>query len=271
MTGSISTALLTAAAPRARWDDVERGSRPARSARGRTGATGGRPQVDRSFVSEAELALALAQGGRALFAQFDRAELEVPSRLGIADLVFARTDASRLSRRLACGLDAILTPSASQALMRVGDGGPVTTRLLRQLRETGHLVDAGGGVTRAPGLQDPYLELIAVEAKLDDWRRAEAQAERYRTYADAAYVALPLERISPVAREYFERTPVGLLAVGAQVEVVIPARVASPSEPWRRLLVSEVLTTRLPGRGTPDATLGMPASRYPRLAPALSG
>jgi len=170
-----------------------------------------------------------------------------------------------------------LSPGAAQLLSACGQGGDEVTlfaaaglersfgrRLIRELAGSGHLLAAVHGWRPAPGLVDPYDELVAIEAKLEDWRRAEAQAARYRTYADASYVVLPVERITPTVREFFARGPVGLLGAGDHVEMVVQARVSSPLEPWRRLLVAEVLTARLSNPGTHRATLGTSASRYPR-------
>lgn len=225
------------------------------------------------FASEADLARALLARVRTVFPAHDRIETEVPSLLGIADVVLARTDRPQLDRRLASKLPAVLTHSGAQAIVDVvmgGDVPPARARALRRLQASGHVIEVAGELALAPAQYDAYIEIVAIEVKLDDWRRADAQAERYRTYADRAYVVLPAERVTPGVEEFYARGPVGLIAVGTDAEIVVPARVAPPSEPWRRVLVSEELSARLMATGTHRATLGMPVSRYPRSLPAPS-
>jgi hypothetical protein len=223
--------------------------------------------ISRVF-SEADLARVLMRQARTLFPAIDRVETEVPSRLGIADVVLVRTNRRQLDRRLASQLAAVLTQSAAQVLVEVVAGHVAATppRLRGQLQASGHIVRGIGELALAPALLDAYLEIIAIEVKLDDWRRADAQAERYRTYADRAYVALPAERITPAVRAFYERGAVGLIAVGAPSEIVVAARIDIPAEAWRRVLVSEVLSARLMESQRHRATLGMSVSRYPRAA-----
>ena len=235
------------------------------------------------FATEDELVVALAAGLRTIFPGFDRVEVEVPSRLGIADLVAVRTNRTRLERRLGSELPAVLMPGAAQLLSALRSTQPMAEeslfraagverrygrRLVRDLAASGHLAGSDAAWSLCPDLLDPYDEIIAIEAKLEDWRRADAQAERYCTYADRAFVALPADRVGTGTVDFFRRGRIGLIAVGERVEVLVDARPAAPAEPWRRFLVSEVLTARVPGRQTVRATLGTSASRYPRSAAA---
>lgn len=224
------------------------------------------------FASEADLAFAFRAHACPLFPMHDRLEVEVPSLLGIADVILARTDPLQLERRIASELPAVLTQSGAQAVAGIANGQDLTERVraVRHLRASGHIREVGGRLALSPALRDAYTDIIAVELKLDDWRRADAQAERYRTYADRSYVALPAERITAKIEEFFSRGSVGLIAVEETARIVVPARLAPPTEPWRRVLVSEELFARLMARGIPRATLGMPVSRYPRSVPVPS-
>lgn len=55
--------------------------------------------------------------------------------------------------------------------------------------------------------------LIAIEAKLHNWRRALQQAMTYRLCADSVYVAMPAETINRVDFEIFGHHGIGLVVV----------------------------------------------------------
>jgi hypothetical protein len=77
--------------------------------------------------------------------------------------------------------------------------------------------------------------LIAIEAKLEDWRTALHQALRNRCFAHRSYVLLPREtavRAHRYAGE-FERRQVGICYLdGAEIVVLQAAGEANPIEPW---------------------------------------
>jgi len=66
--------------------------------------------------------------------------------------------------------------------------------------------------------------LIAFEAKLRDWRKALAQAFRYRYYADSAVVILPSDaaRAAVDNRRMFERCGVGLWTFNSESGAICP-------------------------------------------------
>jgi hypothetical protein len=77
--------------------------------------------------------------------------------------------------------------------------------------------------------------VIAIEAKLDDWRSALHQAFRNRCFARRSYVLLPKDtalRAHRYAGE-FDRRHVGICYLdGGGIIVLHPARDAEPFEPW---------------------------------------
>jgi hypothetical protein len=77
--------------------------------------------------------------------------------------------------------------------------------------------------------------VIAIEAKLDDWRSALHQAFRNRCFAHRSYVLLPREtalRAHRFAGE-FDRRQVGICYLGdGGIVVLHPAGNADPLEPW---------------------------------------
>lgn len=79
------------------------------------------------------------------------------------------------------------------------------------------------------------VELIAIEAKLSEYRSAIGQAARYRKYADTAYVMMPAGR-AQLNRwtALFCEGQVGLLDVGPEgIRELIPPR-KSVCHDWRR-------------------------------------
>lgn len=79
--------------------------------------------------------------------------------------------------------------------------------------------------------RDILPEIIAIEAKVSDWRRAARQSARNRVFAHRVYVALPSSVAQRVRREpEFCAKGVGVVAVDATGEcsVVRPARRGRP-------------------------------------------
>ena len=80
--------------------------------------------------------------------------------------------------------------------------------------------------------------VIAVEAKLEDWRTALQQAFRNRCFAHRSYVLLP--RIAALrAHRYageFDRRQVGICYLeGGDIVVLHPSMKSEPIEPWLSL------------------------------------
>lgn len=59
-------------------------------------------------------------------------------------------------------------------------------------------------------------ELIAIEAKLKDWRRGFYQANRYRVFADKVYLAVPFNIAKKVDISLLRKHGVGLIAFDAE-------------------------------------------------------
>jgi len=56
-------------------------------------------------------------------------------------------------------------------------------------------------------------EIIAIEAKLKDWKRGFLQANRYKAFADKVYLAVPAETAHLVNRELLTKHNVGLISL----------------------------------------------------------
>ena len=81
-------------------------------------------------------------------------------------------------------------------------------------------------------------EVVAVEAKLEDWRTAVSQASYYARFADAAWVLLPADTSAARdARDACREAGVGLLLFdGATVVKPVRARRSQGSQYLRRLM-----------------------------------
>lgn len=83
----------------------------------------------------------------------------------------------------------------------------------------------------------PEGDLVAFEAKLTDWRRATHQAYRNTTFAERAYVVMPLKAAERASThpDIFSRYGVGLCSVQKNsVSIIIeaPALDNEPLLPW---------------------------------------
>lgn len=89
-------------------------------------------------------------------------------------------------------------------------------------------------------------EVIAFEAKLNNWRKALHQAWRNTSFANRVYVVLPRDRASVISyhRAEFEEWGVGLCLVTSDgIEIAIESAVVEPVMPWLHNKAKETLTT----------------------------
>ena len=59
-------------------------------------------------------------------------------------------------------------------------------------------------------------EVIAIEAKMRDWKRGLIQANRYKVFADRVYLAVPAEIVHLVDRKLLKRHGIGLIVFDTQ-------------------------------------------------------
>lgn len=85
-------------------------------------------------------------------------------------------------------------------------------------------------------------EIIAIEAKMKDWRRGFIQANRYRVFADRVYLAVPNESAHLVDRKLLMKHHVGLIILDTKTntnKISIPSKKAAPFNNKRRNLAME--------------------------------
>ena len=150
---------------------------------------------------------------------------EVPGPVGVPDLLALTRGLPGFEGRLGVDCppllawtDARLVSSVpvhrgatwATVVRRSGVGERQAQRRLHYLIRIGALSTEGRLLIRAEGLQ-PMGRVIALEAKVADWRKAIAQAARYGNWADiSAAVMLQLPRDPSPAIEYARRMRVGL-------------------------------------------------------------
>lgn len=149
---------------------------------------------------------------------------------GVADLVVLEIDRIHLDDRRrrqlpparrsgeAAVLEAVITHAGeplSDLLSHTGMTRSHARHLLSQLSRIG-LVTFDDSTARPTWPAGPITSrVIAVEAKLSDWRGAAIQAARYLDFADEAYIAMPASKIELLLKrpERIDGLGLGLISV----------------------------------------------------------
>jgi hypothetical protein len=199
------------------------------------------------FEREHELVSALAGQHRKLWpaARTRVVKAERGYGRGVADLVILDFDPEALSIRRGSGLEPVDVSLAYfiGALRRDGPAGVdridrvdrsvsarTNRKAIRSLISTGHVVEHEGAIDLHPSLRPALERVVAVEAKLSDWRGGLLQASRYCAFADQAYLAVPeriAARILAEAPEVPQAMGCGLISVAdetARIVVAAPRR-----------------------------------------------
>ncbi len=203
----------------------------------------------------------------------------------IPDLLAARVDLRALRARirakqwdpLAAGELRVLgrlrqdrSISVSAVAIAVGYTDDAARRLLRRLERFGYIAqDNTGGFRRIRARYRIFTRLIAVEAKLRDWRRALVQARSHRSFAQECYVVFDAsyETRFMNATPHFTASGTGLLAVHASdgVKRVLTPRASRKIDPNAFALAGEQLWLRLQG-----VTRPLPQTRLPNAAALIA-
>ncbi|MCG2700230.1 hypothetical protein L6274_04205 [Candidatus Parcubacteria bacterium] len=101
-------------------------------------------------------------------------------------------------------------------------------KLLKDLKNAKYVKEVNGNYYfKINGWLPIGKELIAIEAKLKDWRRGFYQANRYRVFADKAYLAVPLNIANIVDIALLKKHGVGLIAFDVESntkKIILEAR-----------------------------------------------
>lgn len=94
---------------------------------------------------------------------------------------------------------------------------------LRELEELGYVKIDGNYITSIKKIDEVTKNLIAVEAKLSDWKSGLEQAVRYKQYANEVYVAISSKYVGKVDKQLFKNKNIGLMSV-SKGKLTIPVK-----------------------------------------------
>ncbi|MCD4817679.1 MAG: hypothetical protein K8S23_03180 [Candidatus Cloacimonetes bacterium] len=96
--------------------------------------------------------------------------------------------------------------------------------ILNKFVKNGFLIKKKNQYKRLRELPNEYNPLIAIEAKLINWKAAFSQALRYKKYADYTYIAIPDDIASKIDIDLFKENKIGILTVNKyQIKVFLKA------------------------------------------------
>lgn len=145
--------------------------------------------------------------------------------------VLALTDTDIKAHTLLAYLRAVGRARPNTISARLGQSLRAVERNLSALVDSNIVIFDRGGYALAEGWRAVLPEVVTVEVKVSDWRRAISQAARNQLFAHRSFVALPAavaERVK--ADRLFRELGIGLLEVepSGGVRVVRRARRAMP-------------------------------------------
>jgi hypothetical protein len=107
-------------------------------------------------------------------------------------------------------------------------GEQTNRRILAELVSGGYVIENNEGYRLRREVVPAVNRIIAIEAKLSDWRGGLEQAGRYRSFADRSYLALPEPIAAKIAASEWapgiRESGVGIIAVGSHVRILMSAQ-----------------------------------------------
>lgn len=180
---------------------------------------------NKKILSEFEMVSWLAEGLKSEFST-DVFAREFAVGYGIADLVFARTFISKsnqLDRRpisnyyaliLYLGLEEDVPFTARDARVSTKASDSTAQAAITYLLKDGYIEQVGKGVyVKSYVMDKPALKLVAIEAKLRDWKQGIMQARRYKSFTDESYLALLSRYEKNVDYDLLDIHDIGLILV----------------------------------------------------------
>ncbi len=115
--------------------------------------------------------------------------------------------------------------------------------ILRTLEKKEYIKKENGDFYfRVNGWMPIAKEIIAIEAKMRNWKRGFVQANRYRAFADRVYLAFPIEVAHLVDKRLLKRHNVGLIVFDAQLnrkKITLLSRRVEPLSESKKNLAME--------------------------------
>lgn len=105
---------------------------------------------------------------------------------------------------------------------------------LKRLFESGIIIKGKGGQIALSPEWNKNIRLIAIEAKISDWKKALLQATSYKKYADEVFVLLPNVKIKNIKEDIFIKNGVGLISLSKnKINTIVDAE-QNRDHDWRR-------------------------------------
>ncbi|MFH1749628.1 MAG: hypothetical protein ABH837_01905 [bacterium] len=115
--------------------------------------------------------------------------------------------------------------------------------LLKELLDLGYIKEEKRGYYfKINGWLPIAKDVIAIEAKMKNWKRGIYQAARYRSFADQVYLAVPPEIEHLIDKKLLKKVNVGLLVFDPEKETnknSLPSQILNPTYREKRNFVSE--------------------------------
>jgi len=119
----------------------------------------------------------------------------------------------------------------------------VRASLVPFLERAGYAKRVGPGMlAKVNGFIPIAQKVIAIEAKVSDWRKGAIQAKRHRCFANRVYLALASEYVHRVDLELLQRHGIGLIAASStRVDELLESPAMPPTDPDRHSFSAEWL------------------------------
>lgn len=195
-----------------------------------------------------------------------RVELEVDAGVGVADIVLAKraprsTEGLRALGRIPPRLAVLLSRDVGVSItsrhamaVSLGASESGTQRVISKLSLAGLVKQTGNNLDLCTIKTPPFERLIAVEAKICDWRRVLVQAYRNLQFADESWVVLDHTYIRPAIAQIhrFQLAGVGLASMDRHGNLFIhhEATTQGPVSQGKRWQAQAVLASRVLTRMT---------------------
>lgn len=120
--------------------------------------------------------------------------------------------------------------------------------VLRELENKGYVKQVGNQrYFKINGWLPITNEIIAIEAKLKDWKRGAIQANRYKAFANRVYLAVPKETARLVDTTFLRKHNIGLISLNVQnltKRFVVSCKPVKPFDEYKSNFAAEHFWSR---------------------------
>lgn len=189
-------------------------------------------KINEEFILETEMIPVIIKGiSNKLGVKYYIQEFETGN--GIPDIVFAKEIRHKFHRKMDYESLHIISKILSEEEI-IFDSTVVDYGKYKELKD--YLIRNkyieilnDGSFVRKKIFKPLINEIIAVEAKLSDWKNGLYQALRYKYFANESYLALSKSKIKNVDQKLFKNKGIGLISVDTNdIEIIVNAKKQNP-------------------------------------------